>query len=164
MPIPNGLRKRISDKAYAHAYVDEYLNVSIASQIKALRDQRGLTQEQLAELAGMKQARICVVENVNYSSWTINTLRKLAEAFDVTLRVSFETFGSTLNGMRDFSRESLERISRADEIELDLIIERQHPAGKAVFAQAPTVTAIKSQALLTEIGYKPQSLAYHPVG
>jgi transcriptional regulator with XRE-family HTH domain len=123
MTIPKRLRKKFSDKEFAHAYVDEFLNMSIATQLKVLREQQELTQKRLAELAGMKQERISVLENVNYSSWSINTLRKLAAAFDVRLRVSFETFGSCLAEMENFTRESLERMSREKELALDRKLE-----------------------------------------
>lgn len=119
MTTPKKLRKKFSDREIAHAYVDEFLNMSIATQLKVLREQRRLTQKSLAELAGMKQERISVLENVNYSSWSINTLRKLAAAFDVRLRVSFETFGSCLAEMENFTRESLERMSREEELALE---------------------------------------------
>lgn len=119
MTTPKKLRKKFSDREIANAYVDEFLNMSIATQLKVLREQRRLTQKSLAELAGMKQERISVLENVNYSSWSINTLRKLAAAFDVRLRVSFETFGSCLAEMENFTRESLERMSREEELALE---------------------------------------------
>ena len=96
-------------KEYRHGYADEFLNESIATQIKVLREQRGWTQEQLAEEAKMKQSRISVLENVNYEARSISTLKRLAEAFDLTLRVSFESFGSRLVDIERFSRESLER-------------------------------------------------------
>lgn len=103
--------ERFKDKDYRHGYADEFLNVSIATQIKVLREQRGWTQEELAKKANMKQSRISVMENVNYSSWNINTLRKLAKAFDLTLRISFDTFKDQLNEVEQFGRESLERDS-----------------------------------------------------
>lgn len=109
----------MADEEFANAYADEFLNMRIATQLKTLREQRHYTQKYLAELAGMKQERISVLENVNYSSWSINTLRKLAAALGVTLRVSFETFGSCLADMKTFSRESLERQSRAEELKED---------------------------------------------
>jgi transcriptional regulator with XRE-family HTH domain len=118
MSIPKRLKIDLADKEFAHSYVDEFLNLMIATQLKVLREQRVLTQEQLAQLAGMKQERISVLENVNYSSWSINTLRKLAHALDVTLKVSFETFGSRLAEMKSITRQSLERISREAELAL----------------------------------------------
>jgi transcriptional regulator with XRE-family HTH domain len=113
----------LADSEFAHAYVDEFLSLSIATQLKVLREQRKLTQEELAHLAGMKQERISVLENVNYSSWSINTLRKLAKSLDVVLKVSFETFSSRVTEMKNVTRESLERPSREEELELDAKLE-----------------------------------------
>lgn len=105
------LREEFKDKETRHIYSDEFLNSSIATQIKVLREQRGLTQRELAERAGMRQERISVLEDVNYSSWTINVLRRLAEAFDLTLTVKFESFGEKLFAIEDMSRETLEKPS-----------------------------------------------------
>jgi transcriptional regulator with XRE-family HTH domain len=109
------LKKAFNNEDYRHGYVDEYLNVSIATQIKVLREQRKWGQKELADKVGMKQPRISVMENVNYSSWSINTLRKLAEAFDLTLRVSFESFGNRIKEIEQINREALERPSFKDD-------------------------------------------------
>jgi transcriptional regulator with XRE-family HTH domain len=105
------LHSEFSDKEYRHAYADEFLNSYIATQIQVLREERGWSQEHLAQEAGMKQSRISLLENVGYSSWSISTLKRLAEAFDLTLRVSFESFGRRLADIDQFNRESLERFS-----------------------------------------------------
>ena len=107
--LADRLKKEFSDKEYRHAYVDEFLNSYIATQIKVLREQRGWNQEKLAQEAGMKQSRISVLEDVNYYSWSLSTLKKLAKAFDVPLNVSFGTFGDRLIDIQTFSREWLER-------------------------------------------------------
>src|ERR1035441_9141022 len=99
------------DKSYRHAYADESLNISIATQIKVLREQRELRQKDLAILAAMKQSMISRYENVNYSSWSINTLKKLAEAFDVVLDVRFIGFKDLVTITQKFNRESLEVLS-----------------------------------------------------
>jgi len=115
-PLGDKLKKSLgSSKDYRHGYVDEFLNAYIATQIKVLREQRDWTQQELAEQAGMKQGRISVMENVNYSSFSLNTLRRIAEAFDLTLNVSFEEFGKRLNDIERFSRESLERFSFSED-------------------------------------------------
>jgi len=113
------LRNEFQDKEYAHAFVDSFLNASIATQIKVLREQREWTQKKLASEAEMEQPRISVLEDVNYDKWSISTLKKLAEAFDVTLSVSFETFTDNINDITGFSRESLERLSREDDLNLE---------------------------------------------
>jgi len=97
-----------NDKEYRHAYAEESLNLAIATQIKVLREQREMTQERLAREAGMKQSMISRYENVNYSSWGINTLKKLAEAFDVFLEVRFRSFRELVESTERFSRETLQ--------------------------------------------------------
>jgi transcriptional regulator with XRE-family HTH domain len=110
------LRTRFRDAEYAHAYMETFFNAAIATQIKVLREQRGLTQGELAELTAMKQERISVLENVDYGTWNVKTLRRLAEAFDVVLKVSFETFGQAIEEVGSFSRETLQRSPRAEDL------------------------------------------------
>lgn len=102
------LIRTADDKEYRHAYAEESLNLSIATQIKVLREQRDMTQQRLAEEAGMKQSMISRYEDVNYSSWSINTLRKLAKAFDVDLEVRFRSFRELVESVDNFSRETLQ--------------------------------------------------------
>jgi len=110
------LKQSFGNKEYRHAYVDDFLSASIATQIKVLREQRGWSQKELAAHAGMMQPRISVLENINYSSWSIKVLRKIAEAFDLTLCVSFESFGKRVKDITKFSREALERDSFNDDL------------------------------------------------
>jgi transcriptional regulator with XRE-family HTH domain len=103
------LREEFRDEAYRYAYAEDFLNTLVATQIKVLREQRKLTQGGLADLIGTKQAGISRLENVNYSAWKTETLRKLARALGVRLRITFETFGSLLDESAMFSPQSLER-------------------------------------------------------
>ena len=109
------LKKEFRDRDYREAYAEDFLNTNIATQIRVIREQRGLTQAQLAEKIGTKQAGISRVENVNYSAWNIGTLKKIAFAFGVRLKVSFETFGSLIDEAVAFSREALERPAFEDD-------------------------------------------------
>ena len=110
------LISEFADKEYAHAYMEEFSNMAIAAQIKVLRDQRGWTQKQLAEAANMKQERVCALEDVDYDAWTIKTLRKLAKAFDLTIKVSFEKFSSAILDVSKISSETLKRTSREKDL------------------------------------------------
>jgi transcriptional regulator with XRE-family HTH domain len=101
------LASEFADKDYRHSYADNFLNTSIAAQIRALRDQRGWTQAQLAERAEMKQSRISAMEDVNYSSWSIRTLARLGQAFDVTLAVCFKSFSERLADIEGFNPSAL---------------------------------------------------------
>ena len=114
--LKNTLIEEFKDKETAHIYINEFLNEYIATQIKVLREQRELTQKELADLCDMKQSRISVLENVNYDKWSISTLKRLAEAFDVTLKVSFESFSSRIQDVLNINRVTLERLSRENDL------------------------------------------------
>lgn len=86
------LRQEFSDPEYATAYAESFLDAYIATQIKVLREQRGWTQEQLAEKIGTAQPGISRLEDVNYSAWSVSTLTKLAAAFSLRLKITFEDF------------------------------------------------------------------------
>lgn len=105
------LIEAFQDKDFRESFAEDFLNTHIASQIRAIREERNLTQEDLAELVGTKQAGISRIENVNYSAWNIKTLKKIAFALDSRLHVSIETFGSLLEEGSSFSRNALKRPS-----------------------------------------------------
>lgn len=111
------LVEQFADKEYAHAYLAEHGNMLLAAQIRALREMRGLTQSQLADLAGMKQERISALENVEYDAWTVKTLRKLAEAFDTGLQVSFVPVSQAIMNVANVSADALKIASRAEDLE-----------------------------------------------
>jgi transcriptional regulator with XRE-family HTH domain len=103
------LRPEFQDKEYRDAYAEECLNTMIATQIKVLREQRKMTQGQVAEATGMMQPRVAVLEDSSYENWSVNTLKRFARAFDVALSVKFETFSTLVEDFEGLSRESLQR-------------------------------------------------------
>lgn len=109
------IRQELKDKETRYIYDDDLLNTYIATQIKTLREQRGWTQQRLAEEAGMKQTRISVLEDVNYSSWTAKVLRRLAQAFDLRLTIKFEEFNSFFKDFEGVKPELLARRSFNDD-------------------------------------------------
>lgn len=116
------LREEFGDPVARHDYAEIFGDSSIALQIKVLRLQRGLSQNELAELAAMKQSRISAMEQASYSGWSIRTLRRLAKAFDLALVVKFESFGSFLDEVTATDRrEALERPSFSDDPEFQAL-------------------------------------------
>lgn len=105
----------LADKAYREAYADSALDSLIATQLRVLREQRDLTQTQLAEISGMKQSRISTLEDVNYSRWSLSTLKRLARAFDLALVVKFESFSGMLREMDRYGRDYLQQPSFTDD-------------------------------------------------
>lgn len=126
--LRNILIKDFADKECADAYVDEFLNTSIATQIKVIREQRVWTQKKLSSKTEMEQSRISLLENINNKMWSISTLNKIAKAFDVTLKVSFETFSNRIKDIDNFSRESLKRLPREDDLRSSTDTERASEA------------------------------------
>ena len=112
------LRENLRDREYRHAYADEALDLFLASQIRVLREQRGLSQDALAELIGTKQSGISRLESANYSSWTIKILKRIAEAFDLRLKVSFEPFGTLWQEVLTRNQEHLQRPNFEEDVEL----------------------------------------------
>ena len=101
------LGKSLANEDARSVYADTVTNAFVAAQIKALRENRGFSQEQLAELIGTKQSGVSRLERADYSSWKVETLRKLARAFHVRLRIRFEGFGTLLDEIGGFDNENL---------------------------------------------------------
>ena len=113
--IEFSLRKNLQDREYAEEYAAAFLNAYVSTQIKVIREQRGMTQADLANRIGTTQAGVSRYENVNYSSWSLRTLMKLARAFDVRLRVSFEPYGTLPDEVVRFDRARLQTIDREND-------------------------------------------------
>jgi transcriptional regulator with XRE-family HTH domain len=113
--IERALRTELRDPEYSEGYAESFLNAYVATQIKVIREQRVMTQAQLAATIGTTQAGISRIENVNYSSWSIRTLIKLARAFGVRLKVSFEPFGTLPDEVMAFNRNALQRVKREED-------------------------------------------------
>lgn len=99
-----------SDFEYRFAVNTAFAEVRIAKQLKVLRDTRTppLTQLQLAEKADMKQSRISELEGMNYSSWSISTIERLAKAMGLGIKYSVAGWGEIVAEIEGgLSREEL---------------------------------------------------------
>ena len=96
-----------SDSEYAQAYMDSHVNEKLASQIHFTRLDRKLTQQQLAEKAGMAQERVSKIEAGDFSNLNMGTLRKFACALDVTLKVEFQPFGHGIHDVCNLNAKAL---------------------------------------------------------
>src|ERR1700685_3923152 len=88
--------EKLSNLEYRSSFVESQINMGLPFKIKALRKQRNWTQPQLAERAGMKQSRISAIERPGGGKLNIDTLCRLASAFDVALDVEFIPFGELM--------------------------------------------------------------------
>ncbi len=90
-------QKLAKDADLARLVEEESFNANIATEIYAARTEAGLTQQQLADRIGTSQSVIARLEDSDYDSHSLTTLRKIAEALKKQLRVEFyapQTFAS----------------------------------------------------------------------
>lgn len=106
--LTNRLLRKLSRKEYRDAYVAENVRTGIAYQIRALREQRGWTQEDLGERIGAGQSGVARLEDPDYGRLNVSSLLKVAAACDVGLIVKFASFQEMILRSRDVSPEALE--------------------------------------------------------
>lgn len=111
------LFKKLLRKGYRDAYCSEHVTTGLSFQVKALREQRGLSQKELATITGMKQATISRIENPDYGKLSLTTLIKLANAFDTGMLVKFVPFSEFIEDKFNLSTKALMVDSFKDEIE-----------------------------------------------
>jgi len=58
-------------------------------RLSKIRQEKGLTQEQLAEMVGTKQQNIARIENPAYEGHSLGLLRRVARALGMVVRVEF---------------------------------------------------------------------------
>lgn len=101
--VANSLR----DKEYRDAFVAEHVRAGIALQFQEMREDRGWTQAELGQRAGMVQERISVIENPDAGQPSVNTLLRLASAFDVALIVRCVPFSQLVEWAAGLTHENL---------------------------------------------------------
>ena len=93
MTSVEALLQSLEDEEYRDIYVDALIGSTLAAQIRAIREQQGMTQADLGELAGMAQESISKLENPDYGKYTTSTLKRLASALHVAPVVRLASFG-----------------------------------------------------------------------
>ncbi len=96
MPDRQAPKIILFDKDGRDAYSEPAMKAWIAYMVRILRLQRGLTQEQAAKVCGIQQSFWARLEDMDGPLPSVETLRNIARAFDVTLRISFEAWGKNL--------------------------------------------------------------------
>lgn len=84
----------LMDRWYGHTpgwdalLAEEELNMQIGQAVYDLRNAAGLSQQQLAELAGTTQAVISRVENADYTGNAMEILKRVSLALRVKITIS----------------------------------------------------------------------------
>jgi transcriptional regulator with XRE-family HTH domain len=136
------LAGQLRDKEYRDAFVASQIRIGLPMQCRALRESRDMTQPELAEAAGMSQPRISEIERPGERKLNIDTLLRLASAFDVALEVRFVPFSQFVDDdesidfdeyyVRPFS-EDIEQLAKREEQMKSVL--RMKPSGASSAAQ-----------------------------
>lgn len=114
--MTSNLREKLQEKPYRDAFVASQIRIALSFQIRALREKRGWTQAQLAEQVGMLQPRISAMERPGGSKFSLETLLRLASAFDVAFVGRFVPFSELLEWAESFSPDTFMVSSFDDEM------------------------------------------------
>ncbi len=105
------LHAKLKEPEYRHEFVSANIDTGLAFQIRALREQRKWSQQELGRRIGRKpgqeQPGISKLETAGHA-FSLATLKKLAEAFDVALVVRFVPFSEAANWVSNLGPGSLE--------------------------------------------------------
>ena len=85
----NRLREDMKDPEFKKHYQEERQALKLAIKIAELRDQKGLSQQELAKLMGTSQQAISRIESGEYEGFTLKTLEKIAEATGMRIKIEF---------------------------------------------------------------------------
>jgi len=83
------LREDIKDPEFKKHYQEERQALQLAMKIAELRNQKGLSQQELAKLMGTSQQAISRIESGEYEGFTLKTLEKIAEATGMRVKIEF---------------------------------------------------------------------------
>ena len=83
------LREDIKDPEFKTHYQEERQALKLAIKIAKLRDQKGLSQQELAKLMGTSQQAISRIESGEYEGFTLKTLEKIAEGTGMRVKIEF---------------------------------------------------------------------------
>ena len=83
------LREDIKDPDFKTHYQEERQALKLAMKIAELRDQKGLSQQELAKIMGTSQQAISRIESGEYEGFTLKTLEKIAEATGMRIKIEF---------------------------------------------------------------------------
>ncbi len=110
--IKLGIAKKLLDRGYRHRFFARMAQDEVASQIRTLREKRGLRQSGLAKQAKMTQPFVSRIEQSEHAGWNFQTLLRLASALDARLHISFEPMEDVI---RQYEQEEGEAFTSTPE-------------------------------------------------
>jgi ribosome-binding protein aMBF1 (putative translation factor) len=87
--LDDSLKRKLQNPDFRAAYEAEDKRIELVLQIIKLRQQRGMTQADLAKAIGTRQANVSRLERFD-ANLTLGTLEKVAQALGASLRIDLE--------------------------------------------------------------------------
>lgn len=114
-PIRLRLSEKLADVEYFSKFFDERTRDEVATQLRELRELRGLSQVKFATESGMHQSAVSRIEQSDYSGWTYKTLLRAAQTLRARLKIEFVPAERVINEYkaREAERESTAEASEA---------------------------------------------------
>jgi len=146
--------RSLSRKGYRDAYVDQHIKRGLAVQIRAMRDARKWTQAELAGRLGKSQPNVARLEDEDYGRYSLQTLQRVAAAFDVALVVRFVPFSQLVDYTVRISPTDIAPPSYVDDLEL-----RETAVCQGSTTTLPVTTALITQNPRADVGSSQLPLA-----
>ena len=107
--ITDTFANQLTDDEARDAFTSAQLRTFITQQIRAIRNQRGWSQEEFGELLGKPQSAISRLEDRDYGRYTLQTLLEIATTYKLGLVVEFVEYQNFLWRTHDMSAGALQR-------------------------------------------------------
>jgi transcriptional regulator with XRE-family HTH domain len=111
-------RKMSANKEYRSAFAKAQFKRLVPFQIRALRKNRHMSQEKLAEQANLTQGVISRAEDSDYGNLTVNTILKVADGFDCAFVGRFVPFSELDDWFLNLSEDTVQVPSFDEENQL----------------------------------------------
>jgi transcriptional regulator with XRE-family HTH domain len=125
--------QKFKDKRYRDAFLASQIRRLIPKQVRAMREVRKMTQQELADAAHTTQTVISRIEKGGGNNLTIKSLLNLASALDVALVVRFEPIDRFITWNENLSSDDI--MPRSSEAILGAM--EQGAREEAIEAQSP---------------------------
>lgn len=83
------LKEELKNPEFRKAFEEEEIYVNLAIQIAMIREEKGVTQKDMARLLHTSQQMVSRIEDPHNESFSLKTLIKIARAFNKKLSVRF---------------------------------------------------------------------------
>lgn len=109
LPWSEKFISQLAEKEDRDEFVADQVRLIVALSIRALREQRGMSQAEFGKLIGKPQSVVSRLEDPDYGKVSLQTLLEVAAALDLPLAVHFPEWEDWFRWSRRVQKKDLER-------------------------------------------------------